>query len=327
MTRWTSSALQEQQFSEIIDELYSTYINRIEGLPKPESMPFGGIPRIFHFIWLGTSELPSFGAEFIESWKRYHPGWALEFWDDTRAASFWSTTASCRTKECFESANNFGMKSDILRYELLYHLGGIYADIDYECLGSFDEIVLNCTFFAGRANVPAFPSIEINNGLIGCCAGHPLMNSIIEKVAKNMPGKSHQNLNVFTNDSLGTNGALMAFLGGADQFNLKQVVKSNDSSDTISTTGPGMLTRTLCDSLLRDASAEGYKGSINNAENIDSVGQTHLEYVLILPQDILNPLPNSARLKIVPDVNCSDVRAPFVTDRSLAVHYWQSTWA
>lgn len=34
----------------------------------------------------------------------------------------------------YSSAKNWGMKSDILRYEILQKFGGVYIDTDYECL-------------------------------------------------------------------------------------------------------------------------------------------------------------------------------------------------
>ena len=34
----------------------------------------------------------------------------------------------------FSQASNWGMKSDIFRYEILMKYGGVYIDTDYECL-------------------------------------------------------------------------------------------------------------------------------------------------------------------------------------------------
>jgi Glycosyltransferase sugar-binding region containing DXD motif len=39
-----------------------------------------------------------------------------------------------KNKEAFLSAYNYGMKSDILRYEILHSYGGVYIDTDYECV-------------------------------------------------------------------------------------------------------------------------------------------------------------------------------------------------
>ena len=39
------------------------------------------IPKIFHFIWLG-SELPAVCNDFIDTWRRCHPDWIFNIWLD-----------------------------------------------------------------------------------------------------------------------------------------------------------------------------------------------------------------------------------------------------
>lgn len=40
----------------------------------------------------------------------------------------------------YDKATNYGAKSDILRYELLYVYGGVYVDCDMQCIGSFERL-------------------------------------------------------------------------------------------------------------------------------------------------------------------------------------------
>ena len=40
----------------------------------------------------------------------------------------------------FDAAPNFGEKSDILRYELLYAFGGVYVDVDLQCVGNLAQL-------------------------------------------------------------------------------------------------------------------------------------------------------------------------------------------
>ena len=46
---------------------------------------------------------------------------------------------SMKNKKAFLSAHNYGMKSDILRYEILHTYGGVYIDTDYECVINIGE--------------------------------------------------------------------------------------------------------------------------------------------------------------------------------------------
>ena len=47
---------------------------------------------------------------------------------------------SWSTQDLLDQATNFAMKSDVLRLEILYKYGGIYADIDSVALRSFGEL-------------------------------------------------------------------------------------------------------------------------------------------------------------------------------------------
>ena len=193
-----------------------------------------------------------------------------------------------------------------------------------ECLGSLDQIANNCSFFAGRANVPDFPSVEINNGLIGCCAQHPLMNSIVLAVSNNVTVKPHQQLNALAAANTGpTNdptGGLMAFLGSADALNLQQVIKSTDTADTIPSPGLGILTPVLGENVLRsETGGGGLESEMGAQEAFDSV--------VVLPPEVFNPMPNTARVKLGSDNTiATELRAPYVGAQSLACHYWQQTW-
>jgi inositol phosphorylceramide mannosyltransferase catalytic subunit len=88
-----------------------------------------------------------------------HPDWEIKLWTDADIAEL-----AFENQQAFDSAANYGEKSDILRYELLERFGGVYADCDFVSLRSLDEIVSKLEFFAGLSNVGA---VELNNGLIG----------------------------------------------------------------------------------------------------------------------------------------------------------------
>jgi len=70
------------------------------------------IPNTFHFIWLG-SDLPTLYLEMILKWSHFHPDWKTEIWNDTSIVNI-----PLMNKKEYNSAKNFGMKSDILRYEV-----------------------------------------------------------------------------------------------------------------------------------------------------------------------------------------------------------------
>ncbi len=129
------------------------------------------IPKRIHLIWLG-SPLPEKCKAMVASWKKFHPDWIVKVWTDEDAASF-----QFINQEAFHQAQNYGEKSDIWRYEILYRYGGMYVDTDFECLQPFDELHRSCEFYTGLAQTPN-PVILI--GLIGSRAGHPILKAAID---------------------------------------------------------------------------------------------------------------------------------------------------
>ena len=134
----------------------------------------GGIPRVIHHIWLGSA-LPKQFAALRDTWRRHHPTWRHVLWGDAEAASF-----GMRNRAAFDRATNFGEKSDLLRYEVLNRYGGVYVDTDFECTRPLDELADSCGFFTGVSNTGTF---ELNNGLIGAAAAHPLLEELVRNAA------------------------------------------------------------------------------------------------------------------------------------------------
>jgi len=74
----------------------------------------------------------------------------------------------------FDMARSPAQRCDVLRYELLYMYGGVYLDMDFECLRSIDQLLLNISAFAGY-EVPGRVAI----GILGATPGHPLFRELV----------------------------------------------------------------------------------------------------------------------------------------------------
>lgn len=130
------------------------------------------IPKIIHQIWLGKP-LPSAYFKWTLSWKKKNPEWKYILWNEESIKRF-----GLANERIFRQSPSYGVKSDIARYEILYRMGGVYADTDFECLSSFDELVTSVSFFAGTI---FSHSPDIANGLIGSVPGHPLLGELIKQ--------------------------------------------------------------------------------------------------------------------------------------------------
>jgi inositol phosphorylceramide mannosyltransferase catalytic subunit len=131
------------------------------------------IPKKIHLIWLG-SPLPQRCRNMISSWEKFHPTWTIKVWTDVDAASF-----PFINRIAFDRAQNYGEKSDIWRYEILYQHGGLYIDTDFECLQPFDELHRSCEFYTGVGQT-LNPDVWI--GIIGSVPGHPILKATIDQI-------------------------------------------------------------------------------------------------------------------------------------------------
>lgn len=133
------------------------------------------IPNKVHRIWLG-SPLPEKEREFGLTWVKYHPDWEYKLWTEKEIDEF-----GLVNRKWYDKTKNYGEKSDIARYEILYREGGLYIDTDFECLKPFDVIHHCCDFFAG---INCLTKFEVFNGLIGSVPGHPILKCCIESVPR-----------------------------------------------------------------------------------------------------------------------------------------------
>lgn len=71
------------------------------------------IPKIIHQVWEGkTTPLPDFLCKLGKSWRDKNPDWEYDV-----------------------------MRWDVIRYMILYKIGGLYVDFDYECLEPIEPIL------------------------------------------------------------------------------------------------------------------------------------------------------------------------------------------
>ncbi|KAF0698402.1 Aste57867_10970 [Aphanomyces stellatus] len=133
------------------------------------------IPKRIHQIWLGPAPLDAF-REWMKSWGALHPDWEYTLWTE-RDLGQWTLT----NQMAFDAATNYGEKSDIWRYEILERHGGVYVDIDFECLRPLDAMHEHdgCSFYAGLSNTN---TVEVNNALIGVVPHHPILQALIASI-------------------------------------------------------------------------------------------------------------------------------------------------
>jgi mannosyltransferase OCH1-like enzyme len=85
------------------------------------------IPRVLHQTWK-TDALPPELAPYVASWRAMNPDWEMMFWNDTTGLALLERHYPWfhRHLGAFKTGVE---KADIVRYFVLYHYGGVYADL------------------------------------------------------------------------------------------------------------------------------------------------------------------------------------------------------
>ncbi len=154
------------------------------------------IPKIVHFIWIGPKAFPFESVENVRTWMAHHPDWTFKFWTDRVRPLPHPDMELCMVQDLpfhklerfYHASDNFGEKSDLLRLEILYKEGGIYADHDVTCFKSFDSLNRAYDLYCGL-EVPYPTSLSSSvlptNNILSAKAGHPILAKSMDWLEKN----------------------------------------------------------------------------------------------------------------------------------------------
>ncbi len=134
------------------------------------------IPKVLHQIWVGPGQLPASASAFTASWQRHHPDWQMHLWTDENIPQ------PLFNQTIYDQTRIPAQRADILRHELLYRFGGVYVDIDFECLRSLDSLLQGVTYFFGE-ELPGRPGLAI----LGSSPGHPFTRWCMKLIPGRFP--------------------------------------------------------------------------------------------------------------------------------------------
>jgi len=133
------------------------------------------IPPILHQTFRSREEIPPQLFPLMETWKRLHPDWEFRFWSDVDALHLIRGHYP-HLLGLYEGFKHNIQRADMLRYVVLHHFGGVYSDLDYELLRSFDPYREREYFLAELHDG------QIGNALMGSVRGWSFWMDLMENI-------------------------------------------------------------------------------------------------------------------------------------------------
>jgi mannosyltransferase OCH1-like enzyme len=143
------------------------------------------IPKLIHQT-AKTNEVPRNCIAYQEKLRELHPDWTYRLWTDADNLEFVSKEYP-EFRDIFVKLPRNIMRADVIRYLLLYRLGGLYLDLDYEMLKPFD-LLNHGAVLPWETDSQRVPGDgRIANSLMAAEPGHPFFKMVIDDLKSNPP--------------------------------------------------------------------------------------------------------------------------------------------
>ena len=126
------------------------------------------IPKIIHYCWFGSKDIPQSVSFCIDSWRKHHADYELMLWNESNI-----DIEGCAYATEARKAQKWAFLSDYVRIHKLYEHGGIYFDTDVEVVKSLDPLRVNSAFIGFES-----PS-HLGTSVIAAVAKHPMLELIL----------------------------------------------------------------------------------------------------------------------------------------------------
>ncbi|MGA8260698.1 MAG: glycosyltransferase [Arenicellales bacterium] len=133
--------------------------------------------RVIHQTWK-TKDLPQEYAGFAESIRALHPGFDYRLWTDEdnreliRTSYPWFLPVYDAYKHEIE-------RVDAVRYFILYSYGGIYIDLDMECLKPLNDLLPDGKAYFSLEAGPAIQNQVVSNAFMASDPGNGFFHHIM----------------------------------------------------------------------------------------------------------------------------------------------------
>lgn len=148
------------------------------------------IPKIIHHVCDYADGIPENLLALAATWKEHHPDWEQRFWNKEQMERFVHDVCP-DFESCYRAYPHNVQRWDAIRYLILYHIGGMYVDLDYECFAPFDAVLSGGSCYLAvepelNARYHHLPRI-VTNALMAAKPGCGFMKMLIEELQQQEP--------------------------------------------------------------------------------------------------------------------------------------------
>lgn len=98
------------------------------------------IPKIIFQTWKSRTDIPEHLAYWSNTFRKHNPDYTFRLWDDKDNRAFIAKNFPWFL-ETYDGYPAEIYRADAVRYFFLYLFGGVYADMDTECLRPLDDML------------------------------------------------------------------------------------------------------------------------------------------------------------------------------------------
>ena len=135
------------------------------------------IPRVFHRGWIG-SDVPKELEAYWQTWRDRHPDWMFVTWREKDI-----DLLGLQNRELYERATKPAFAIDVVMYEVLYHVGGVWLDCDMECCRNIAPLIEGAEIFCGHEPAHGKHRDYLLGAIMGATPKHWIMRALIDGLA------------------------------------------------------------------------------------------------------------------------------------------------
>lgn len=150
-----------------------------------------GIPHIIHQIWYqGENNIPPQYVQFQRTWKEHHSDWKYMLWSEKSITELIEKEYSW-FMDTFNSYSLMIQKIDAAKYFILHSFGGVYVDLDIECIRDIEHELKEESLVVSASGHPWIEwfsktvlntNLKLNNAFIATEKEHPVLKESISRL-------------------------------------------------------------------------------------------------------------------------------------------------